>query len=77
MPLVSQHTGQKVFDAFVEVADVVMPHGRNTLFSVSWDGARNMTGLDRGIVSLIGKFVSPDRNLLRMWCGDHQLDILF
>ena len=77
MPLVSQHTGKNVFDAFVKVADVVMPHWRNTLFSVSSDGARNMTDLDRGIVSLIGKVVSPDHNLLRTWCGNHQLDILF
>ena len=77
MPLVSQHTGQNVFAAFFEVADVVMPHWRNTLLSVSLDGARNMTGLDRGIVSLIGKVVSLDHNLLRTWCGDHQLNILF
>ena len=66
-----------MFDAFVKVVDVVIPHWRDTLFSVSSDGARNMTGRDRGIVSLIAKAISPDRTLLRTWCGAHQLDLVF
>jgi hypothetical protein len=69
MPLIGRHTGPNMFDAFVKVADVVMPHWRNTLFSVSSDGARNMTGRDRGIVSRIGEAISPNHTLLRTWCG--------
>ena len=77
MPLVVRHTGQNMFNAFVKVVDVVMLHWRDTLFSVSSDGAQNMTGRDRGIVSLVARAISPDRTLLRTWCGAHQLDIVF
>ena len=77
MPLVGRHTSQNIFDAFVKVDDVVMPHCQDTLFSVSLDGARNMTGLDRGIVPLIRKAISPHGTILRAWCGAHQLDLLF
>ena len=76
MPLVGQHTSQNMFDAFVKVDDVVMPHWRDILFSVSLDGARNMTSLDRGIVSLIGKAVSSDRTILQTWCASHHIDLL-
>ena len=77
MPLVGRHAGQNMFDAFIKVVDVVMPHWRDTLFSISSDGARNMTGRDQGIVSLIAKAISPDRTILRTWCGAHQIDLVF
>ena len=66
-----------MFDKFFKVADVMMPHSRDTLFLVSSDGDQNMTVPDRGIVSLIGKPVSPNHTLLRTWCGAHQLDLFF
>ena len=66
-----------MFDAFVKVVDVVMTHWRDTLFYVSSDGAQNMTSRDRGIVSFIAKAISPNRTLLWMWCGAHQLDLVF
>ena len=66
-----------MFNVFVKVADIVMPHWRDTIFSVSLDGAQNMTSLVWGIVSFIGKPISPDCTLIWAWCGSHKLDILF
>ena len=66
-----------MFNVFVKVSDIVMPHWRDTIFSVSSDSAQNMTSLDWGIVSFIGKAVSPDCTLIWAWCGSHQLDIFF
>eukprot|EP00957_Ditylum_brightwellii_P182541 13905417-Ditylum_brightwellii.AAC.1 len=57
--------------------DAVVRCWKDTLLSASSDGARNMTGHARGIVSLIARIISPDQMLLRMWCGAHQLDLVF
>lgn len=78
LPLTGRHTGQNMHDLFVKIMDVVVRCWKDTLLFVTSDGARNMTGHARGIVSLIARNLSPDRKqLLKRCCGAHQLDLVF
>ena len=77
LPMTGRHTGQNMYNLFEKVMDVVVRCWKDTLLSASLDGVRNMTGHARGIVSLISRNISPDRTLLRTWCGAHQLNLVF
>lgn len=77
LPLFGSHTGQLMFDVFKEAMDALCPAWPDALLATSSDGARNMTGRVRGIVSRVGECVADAGHCLtRFWCGAHQLDLV-
>ena len=77
LPLFGSHTGQLMFDVFKEAMDALCPAWPDTLLATSTDGARNMTGRVRGIVSRVGNCVDDaGHHLTRFWCGVHLLDLV-
>lgn len=66
-----------MYDLFEKVANVAVPDWSDSLLSVSSDGARHMTSCTKGTVSLFRRNLSPDRKMLRTWCGAHQLYLVF
>ena len=66
-----------MFDVFKKAMDAICPTWTLRLISTSSDGARNMIGRVKGIVSRIAPHVVQDSGcaLVRIWCGAHQLDL--
>lgn len=77
LSMFGRQTGQNMYDLFEKVMDVVVPNWRDKFLSVSSDGASNMTGRARRVFCLMASNLSPGRQLLRTWCGAHQLDLVF
>ena len=59
LPLYGSHTGELMFGVFKDAMDAVCPRWEHTLLSTCSDGARNMLGRVRGIVS---RFCSSPNN---------------
>lgn len=78
LPMYGRHTGELMSDLFCKAMDVVCPTWRSKLLSAASDGARNMTGRVRGVVSRVASELTPSTmRLIRVWCGAHQLDLIF
>jgi hypothetical protein len=77
LPLYGSHTGELMFDVFRQAMDALCPGWVHTLLSTCADGARNMQGRLRGIVSRIARCsTAAGHTLIRFWCGAHQLDLV-
>lgn len=78
LPLFGSHTGDLMFSVFGRAMDALCPSWTQRLLSTCSDGARNMTGRVRGIVSRVATAVEAHEGyrLLRFWCGAHQLDLV-
>jgi hypothetical protein len=74
LPLFARHTGELMFEAFVKFMDALYPQRREALVGMSTDGDRSMTGRIQGLVTPVSEVTST--NLIRVWCGLHQLDIV-
>ena len=62
-------------DLLCDVQDgIVGPMWRSNLLSVATDGAANMTGRSRGVVSILES--NLQKSLYRIWCGAYRLDII-
>ena len=77
LPLFGRHTGNLMFDVFKEAMDAILPQWEHLLLSTCSDGARNMMGRVRGIVTRIAqRSADAGHKLIRFWCGAHQLDLV-
>lgn len=76
LPMHERHTGEVMFLMIVKLFDVVCPEWKTKLLGVSSDGARNMTGRFAGVVTRLGKALAQNCELIRIWCGAHQLDLV-
>jgi hypothetical protein len=74
LPLFDRHTGENMFDVLVPFLNAFYPQWRDILDGSSTDGARSMTGRLRGLSTRLGKCLSA--NVIRIWCGLHQLDLV-
>ena len=62
---------------FGVLKDAVCPRWEHTLLSTCSDGARNMLGRVRGIVSRVSQCSTVAvHKLIRFWCDAHQLDLV-
>ena len=77
LPLFGSHTGELMFDVFKEAMDALCPQWEHSLLSTCSDGARNMLGRVRGIVTRLAVCsATAGHKLIRFWCGAHQLDLV-
>jgi hypothetical protein len=53
LPMFERHTGDYMFQLFQRLFDTLDPSWKNKLIGVTSDGARSMTGLERGVVTRI------------------------
>jgi hypothetical protein len=65
-----------MFCMIAKLFDVLCAKWRSKLLAVSSDGARNTTGTLAGVFSRIAKAINPAQELIRIWCGAHQLDLV-
>jgi hypothetical protein len=66
-----------MLDVFNKAMGALCPTWIDNVLSTCSDGARNMTGRVRGIVSRIGALsTDTGSTLIRFWCGARQLDII-
>ena len=74
LPMHDRHTGAVMYEMVVKFLDIVDPDWLVQLLSISSDGARNMTGSRKGIVTRMCK--AALEWVYWIWCRAHQLDIL-
>jgi hypothetical protein len=74
LPLCARHTSELMLEAILIFMDALYPQWRETLVGMSTDGDRSMTGRIQGLVARVSKVTST--NLIRVWCGLHQLYIV-
>ena len=74
LPMFDRHTGECVCELFDKLFSTLDPSWKTKLIGVTADGAANMTGRHRGVVSKIQNSTLPN-GFYRMWCALHQLDI--
>jgi hypothetical protein len=65
-----------MFRMVVKLFDVLCLEWRSKLLAASSGGAQNMTGRLVGVVSRLSKAINPASELIRIWCGAHQLDLV-
>lgn len=74
-PLCASYTGDNMYDAvrciLRVVAGIFWDH---KLLAVTTDGAANITGRHRGMVSILQHISS--HTIYRVWCGAHQIDLV-
>ena len=75
IPMFERHTGEYMFELFQKLFDELDPMWRQKLIGVTSDGARSMTGLERGVVTRIQNAALP-QGFYRIWCALHQLDLV-
>ena len=74
-PFSGAHTGQNMFDLVQGImGSLAGDTWTRKLIAVTTDGAANMVGRYRGVVSLLEKACS--HSIYRVWCGAHQLDLV-
>lgn len=76
LPIVDRHTGAVMFEMLSSMLDVICADWRTKLIGVSTDGARNMTGKTSGLLTRISGSITAPNELIRVWCGAHQLDLV-
>ena len=75
LPLFARHTGENMFSVLEKFLNAVLSGGwLQQCICVSSDGARNMTGETRDLVSRISRACPP--GMYRVWCGLHKLDLV-
>lgn len=76
LPMTERHTGSAMYSILSSMLNVICAEWRDKLLGVSTDGARNMTGRNAGLVTRMAASLSPPNELIRVWCGAHQLDLV-
>lgn len=74
IPLFERHTGENMFDVLKSFLDSVICEWKRQCIAVSSDGAANMTGRARGLVTRMQSVCVG--GLIRLWGGLHQLDLV-
>jgi hypothetical protein len=76
IPLYERHTGSAMADLLSRVLSTLCHRDwTKTLIGISIDGAANITGRVSGAVTLLTARAFP--GIFRIWCGAHQLDLVF
>jgi hypothetical protein len=75
LPFFGSHTGEAQFELICKVLNEVFPNWHAALLAVTTDGARNMTGRIRGLVTRLQQVAVPS-GFYRVWCPLHQLEII-
>jgi len=73
VPFYERHTAQNIHALVCTILDSLRPTWRDSLLAVSTDGENTMTGRHGGLATLLEKEAS--NNVLRFWCGGHQVDL--
>lgn len=63
-----------MLDKVAKVLNGIFPCWKDSLISVATDGARNITERHSGLLTIFYHATGP--NLVRVWCGAHQLDLI-
>ena len=75
LPIRDRKTSQNLFDMASTALDAVVPKWRAKLIAISTDGEPAMTGRLNGLATLFQRAVDGD-DMIRIWCGLHQLDLI-
>ena len=75
LPMFERHTGEYMYELFENLFNILDPLWKTKLVGVTTDGAANMTGRHRGVVTKIQNSVLPE-GFYCIWCALHQLDIV-
>lgn len=73
-PEFDRHTGENMFNLLQRLLDVICDDWKRRMIGVTTDGARDMTGLVRGVASRCQEVTLP--GFIRVWGGAHQLDLV-
>lgn len=69
-----RHTGSNMFKIVENLFLALDKDWQKKLIGVPSDGAADMTGVNEGVASKIGRVALP--GFFRVWCGAHQLDLV-
>ena len=75
LPMFERHTGAYMYELFKTFFDVLDESWTTKVIGVTTDGAANMTGCHRGIVTMIQN-AALYKGFYCIWCALHQLDIV-
>lgn len=75
LPMFDRHTGDYMYELFSNLFDILDTLWKSKLIGITTDGAANMTGCHRGVVTRIQNEALPE-GFYRIWCSLHQLDIV-
>ena len=75
LPMFDRHTGEYMYKLFDKLFSILDPSWKTKLIGVTTDGAANMTGRHRGVVTKIQNSALPI-GFYHIWCAMHQLDIV-
>jgi hypothetical protein len=76
LPMTERHTGKVISQMVCRFLDEICPKWRVSLLAATSDGAANMTGRFSGALTLLQNELHVDCQLIRIWCGAHQLDLV-
>ena len=79
-----KHTGENQCDIICQLFNALLPrkddagvyHWQKKLTGITTDGASNMTGRVKGVVTLLYNKCITGSKIYRVWCGVHQLDLV-
>lgn len=74
VPMYQRHTAQVIFDTTARALDVPCPSWRNIVIGVSTDGETKMKELIAAVLTRFQNVTKPE--FIRIWCGDHQIDLV-
>jgi hypothetical protein len=74
IPMHESHTGEAMYDTMSKCMAALSDSWLKRVIGISTDGARNMTGRFQGLATRLQRNALP--GLTRVWCANHQLDIL-
>ena len=60
LPMFDRHTGDYMYELFSNLFDILDTLWKSKLVGITTDGARNMTGCHRGVVTRIQNEVLPE-----------------
>jgi hypothetical protein len=70
------HSGQSLFNFVVRLLDALCPDWRSRLVGSSTDSTPSMTGSTKGFSTRLASAVLEFGPFFRIWCLEHQLDII-
>ena len=78
LPMYESHSGKNTAAAIEKFFHALCPQWKDTLISISTDGASSMTGSHQCVVTKLDQLCMHEegQGIYRVWCGTHQLDLL-
>jgi hypothetical protein len=74
LPMFERYSAMNIFNLITKFMDALYSKWRSKLIGVSINGENTMTGRHAGVLTHV--IACADKNVLRIWCTPHQINIV-